>query len=194
MEKNINNIYREYYNECLYIMMNYNKIKNNPHQKVHALTKQLILLESICLMIMIIGIITYLFTKYIPILILLVPFTFLFIQNAYTHLLANKRIRDEINNKVVNKVTNKVNSKKDEIILSEEHKDEKNKKVTIEKSKAKWEDILYIIMNKNTICYLPKEDATKIICVSINEKEQILKDIQKYNRQDLLVDNTGLYL
>lgn len=193
MEKKIKLIYREYYNECLYIMMNYNKIKNNPHKKVHALTKQLLLLELICLGIIIIGIITFLLTKYIPILIVLVPFTYILIQNIYTHLLANRRIKDEINNKVVNNITNKVESKKDEIVLKEEHKDSKNKKVTVEKNKKKWEDILYIIINKNTICYLPKENATDLICTSINEKDKILKDIDKYNRKDLLIDNTELY-
>ena len=190
MEKNINMLYKEYYNECLYIMLNYNKIKNNPYTKVNSLTKTLFIKELIVIALMVIFTIIFLFTKYIPVVILI---TFLFLvlcENLYTHLLAVKRIKDEIGKKSVNKVQ----VKKDNIVLSEERKDSKNKKVKIEKGSTKWENIIYIIFNKNTICYLPKDNANNIICTSINDKEKVLKDINKYNRQDLLIDNTGLYI
>ncbi len=185
--------YKDYYNECLYILLNYSKIKNNPRTKVKSLTKVLLVREIIFIVLTIITIIAFIISKYIPILILTSIIILLLAQNMYTHILASNRIKNEMKTTITNNVKSKVTPKKNEIVVTKEVKDDNNKKIKLSEQKSEWDDILYVIINKYTICYLPKKDATKIICASINEQERILKDIDKYNRRDLLIDNSDLY-
>ncbi len=182
-----------YYNECLYILFNYNKIKNNPHTKVNSLSKILLIKEITFLILIIATIVLYVFTKYIPWLILTAILVFLLSQNLYTHILVKNRIKSEITNKVEKKIENKIQTKKEEIIQYKETKTENKKKIKIESNSTKWDDVLYVIINKYTICYLPKKDPNKLICSSIDEQAKILKDLDKYNRRDLLIDNSDKY-
>ena len=184
---------KNYYNECLFILLNYHKIKNNPHTKVRSLSKSLFIKEIVLIVLIIVTIGLYYKTKYIP--CLMVTFFILIVlgQNIYTLILVKGRIKSEIVTKVDKKIDSKVQPKKNEIVKTKETKDSNNKKVKVVESTTKWDDILYIIINKYSICYLPKKDASKIICTPIGDQEKVLKDVDKYNRRDLLIDNSDLY-
>ncbi len=188
MNKEVSN----YYNECLYILFNYHKIKNNPHKKVKSLSQTLLTKEIIFIVLVLVTIGLFIYSKYIPWLILTAVLLFLLFQNFYTHLLVKDRIKTEVSNKVDKKINNKIQTKKDEIIQYKETKKDK-KSIKIESNSTKWDDVLYVIINKYTICYLPKKDPNKLICSSITEQAKILKDLDKYNRRDLLIDNSELY-
>ncbi len=184
---------KNYYNECLFILLNYNKIKNNPHTKVRSLSKIIFIKETLLTLIIIALIVAYYITKYIPCLIIAFFTLIVLGQNVYTYILVKKRIKSEIITKVDKKIESKVQPKKNEIVQTKETKDSNNKKLKVVESTTKWDDILYIIINKYSICYLPKKDASKLICTPIGDQEKVLKDVEKYNRRDLLIDNSELY-
>ncbi len=51
-------------------------------------------------------------------------------------------------------------------------------------------DIQYVLMNKHSICFLPRTKNTKMIAVNIIYKDSVLDAI---NDKSIIIDNTGLY-
>ncbi len=57
-------------------------------------------------------------------------------------------------------------------------------------SKLYWDAIEYIIINKYSICILPKNFAHFAIYIEINAKNNVYKALKKFNKLDLLIDNS----
>lgn len=171
--KNIEKGNKKYYEEIMYISSNYYIFKKRPRTKTHSLIKAFIL--------------------YI-LLFLILLFSFSFIPNmmimigvcltcviVYTYLLieTNYKLREFMkhNNSLI-KIDETGIEKKEENITS---------------SKLYWKAIEYIIINKHSICVLSKNFAHFAIFIEISSKEEVLKALEKYNKTNLLIDNSNKY-
>ena len=59
--------------------------------------------------------------------------------------------------------------------------------------KLPWEVIEYIIINKYSICVLPKNFSAILIGIEISAKDEVYKALKKYKKLNLLVDNSDKY-
>ena len=62
-------------------------------------------------------------------------------------------------------------------------------------SLLKWDLVKYIIINKETISFLPdKISVTSVVLfVSTKYKDEVVNAIKKYNKEELIIDNSELY-
>lgn len=71
------------------------------------------------------------------------------------------------------------------------------KEVKVEKETQKlqldWDSIQYVIVNKYSITFLPKDETIIMIGISTEYKDQVLEEIKKLNKEELLIDNTKKY-
>ena len=76
--------------------------------------------------------------------------------------------------------------------ITKEHISLENKKQNIELS---FDSIKYIIINKETISFIPKEiNATSIVMfISTKYKEDVMTALKKYKKEELVIDNSKLY-
>ena len=65
-----------------------------------------------------------------------------------------------------------------------------NKEENETSSKLYWDAIEYIIINKYSICILPQNFAHFAIYIEINAKNNVYKALKKFNKLDLLIDNS----
>ena len=61
---------------------------------------------------------------------------------------------------------------------------QKNQKVHIN-----WTSIEYIVINKYSICAIPKNPTEIMLSLSNDYKDMFLKAIKKYKKEDLIIDN-----
>lgn len=164
---------KKYYEEIMYISSNYYIFKKRPKTKVHSLINvyrlDIILLFIMFIVLLFIPSISYLSA---------IPFTMLFIY-AYLLVEAKYRLREYLKSS-------------DSIIKIAEDGIENvcDNKLSI---KLPWEAIEYIIINKYSICVLPKNFSSVFIFAEINTKAEIYKSLKKYKKLDLLIDNSNQY-
>lgn len=60
-------------------------------------------------------------------------------------------------------------------------------------TKLYWDYIEHIIINKYSICVVPKSSYSILIGTDISNKDDIIKALKKYKKIDLLIDNTEIY-
>ena len=164
---------KKYYEEIMYISSNYYIFKKKPQTKTHSLLKVFGLYSLLFLILLI----SFLF---IPNMTILSGICFVFFL-VYTYLLV------ETNYKLKEYMKNNNSS----IIIDENGVESKEENIT--SSKLYWEAIEYIIINKHSICVLPKNFAHFAIFIEISSKEEILKALEKYNKTNLLIDNSNKY-
>ena len=59
-----------------------------------------------------------------------------------------------------------------------------------------WDSIRFVIIYKYSICFVKNDSSTpasSFLCISVMNKDKIIKTLKKYNKESYLVDNTGLY-
>ena len=164
---------KKYYEEIMYISSNYYIFKKRPKTKVHSLINvyrlDIILLFIMFIVLLFIPSISYLSA---------IPFTMLFIY-AYLLVEAKYRLREYLKSG-------------DSIIKIAEDGIENvcDDKMTV---KLPWEAIEHIIINKYSICVLPKNFSAILIGIEISAKDDVYKALKKYKKLDLLVDNSNRY-
>ena len=71
------------------------------------------------------------------------------------------------------------------------------KEVKVEKSEQRlqldWDSIQYVIVNKYSITFLPKDETIIMIGISTEYKNQVIEEIKNLNKEELLIDNTEKY-
>lgn len=165
------------YDELMYILENIKRIHKNPNKKVKLFTKNYILLFIIEALILLLNIFLLNNGKFwyiyfgIIIMIILISII-LFINGLLKIKYYQKNSRD---------TTISVN--KDEILM--DHSDYL--------LKYKWDDIKYIIANKYSICIIPKVLPGLVMCFPTYSKDDIIKMINKFKKENLFIDNTDLY-
>lgn len=164
---------KKYYEEFMYISSNYYIFKKRPKTKVHSLINVYVF-DIVFLFIM------FLILLFIPSIsyVSIVPFTMFFI---YVYLLveAKYRLRECL-------------KYKDFLIKIDE---EGIESISDDKMAVKlpWKAIEYVIINKYSICILPKNFSAILIGIEIRSKDDVFKALKKYKKLDLLVDNSNRY-
>ena len=164
-----------YYDELLYITSNYKKIFNNPRKRVHPLSLEAIVLGCLSVLLLILFIILYknntnrmyLFGEYIS--------TLLIILSVIYYFLIRKRISSLKNVKGI--IT---------ISIEEEFVKFLSKKT---RYKVAWQDVKYVLINKNSICFIPKKSGMILISLSTKYKDKVISRITKLDKSNLIIDN-----
>ena len=60
-------------------------------------------------------------------------------------------------------------------------------------TKLYWNYIEHIIINKYSICVVPKSNYSILIGIEISSKDEVIECLKKYKKIDLLIDNTEIY-
>ncbi|WP_458454081.1 hypothetical protein [Methanobrevibacter sp.] len=168
---------KEYYGEVLSVMSNYAKLVKNPNQKIRPLTTQAIILTVISLVFLVIFTILYINEQsYALYFYVVLIFAVAFILGIIYYILINRRI---------SKLKNIGGDRK---LIIEDDFVEMN--VGDEKTRLEISQIKYVIINKYSISFLPQNNSLKLIAVSVDYKEEILKAIKDKN---IVVDNSNLY-
>jgi len=170
---------KEYYDEFLYVVSKHKKFKKNPRRKAYQFTKFLLVYNIICFLSIIIFVLFYLDSED--------PF-YLFLDGMLTVMLMVEMIYQVIYTQRINMF---MNNKGVKIIEFNENgveyiDDDKNIRV-------KWEDIKYIIVNRYTICILPKTIVSGFTSLNSKYKDELINTLKKYNKESLLIDNSGFY-
>lgn len=167
---------KEYYNEILYVAKNYKKIVNNPHKRLRNLSNQYLLLL-------------------IPLIIVYIIYP-IFSQNELLFglglaivtlcLAMYFRVRKAVNFYLNDKGKKSIEINKESVIYADDTKT----------YYLKWDNISYITVNKCSICFIPhisENTLPIIITVPIEYKSDILNAIDKYDKNQLIIDNSSLY-
>ena len=170
---------KEYYDEFLYIFSKYKKFKKNPRRKAYQFTKYLLVYNIICFLTMLIFVLFYIYYNDPFFLFLTGMLTVTLMIAIIYQVIYTKRINMFLNNKGVKTVD--INEDGIEYI-----DDDKNIRV-------KWEDVKYVIISKYSICILPKTIMQGFTSISVKYKKELIECLNKYKKENLLVDNSSFY-
>ena len=149
----------------------------NPRQKVRGLTTRAIFLTVISLVFLVIFTFLYLqdqsHTLYLAVVAI---FAIAFVLGIIYNVLIKRRVSKFKNNDV------------DKTLVIED--DYVELIVGNENSRLEMSEIQYIIINKYSICFLPRNMGSTLIAVEIDYKDSILNAI---DNKGIVVDNSSLY-
>ncbi len=170
---------KDYYDEFFYIMNYIMKIKKNPKTKVKKLTTVAYLYIIFCIAFISIFIPLYIINKSIvDLIVLIILIVCLTLSIIYLILITNN----------IKKYKNAKGTNIFEI-------DDKNITVTNNdgKNSIKWDGVEYVVINKNTIVFVPINIPSILIGVDASHKMEVVKALKKYKKDKLLIDNSNLY-
>ena len=178
MEIKIDNVNsKNYYDEVLGVISNYKKLIKNPNQKIQGLTRQATILTGISVAFLAIFSILYIMNRTNSLyLIVVIIFAVAFVLGIVYYLLINRRI---------NSFRDASSDRK--LIIEDDYVE---LIVGGEKSRLEMSDVQYVIINKYSICFIPRVENSKVIAVNIVYKDSILDAI---NDKSIIVDNSRLY-
>jgi len=170
---------RNMYDELLFITSKYNTIMKNPRLKVHKVTN--VFWGYIVMGLLLVAFFTYfaikrnspLFIALIILAVLCIIFSIKYLIDAY-------------------KFINKELSKKEKSELTINTSGVRLTKGKGFDYKMSWDDIAYVIVNKHSLVFLPK-DRTMLIGLNSCYNGQIVKALLDEKKDDLLIDNGFLY-
>ena len=169
-----------FYNEILYISSKYPLLKKNPNTKAHSVTKVFSLYITIGFLMMVAFFLLYvIFTKWIFLVILLFMSIYFFLSLYFLY--------DAI------KFVNKEVKEKDDSILTINNSGVRITRGKKLDYKIDFKDIMYVLINKNTIVFLPKEKGNLMIGVPSKYKKEIVNELKELKKDDLVIDNSKLY-
>ena len=166
---------KEYYDEFLYITNTANRLLKKPTRKAHRLTKKL--LFQLIIYTLLTCLYSYCYAIYKDIFFLIVVtaiLTYIIVLSAYL-MSVNVRIKRLMSNK--------------QIIEFEINKEGIFYKTDESELHLTWDNTKYIIINKYSITFLPKEIKLFILSTSTDYKKEVLAAIKKYNHEDLIIVN-----
>lgn len=168
-----------FYDEVYFIVNNINKFIKRPKKKTYYLTKYLIFFD-IYLIIASLMFILFLFmtkdTFYLVLIFLFIAasiFVFRIYKNTVKRIVMNML---EPGTKYINIDEEKIQFEDDKKIL-----------------KVKWDNVSSIIINRASICILPKTLSDAIVTIGMDYKEELLKYLKKIKKDNFVVDNSNLY-
>lgn len=178
MEIEINKIgSSNYYNEVLAVMSNYKKLVKNPRQKIRRLNIQALVLTGISIVFLVIFTVFYLQSRsnvmYLAVIIIFaVAFVLGIIYNAL----------------IIRRLSKFKNNDADKTLVIED--DYVELVVGNERTRLEMSEIQYIIINKYSICFLPREINSTMIAINIRYKDSVMNAI---SNKEIIVDNSSLY-
>ena len=170
---------KNYFDENLYVVLNFKKIIKNPKKKVKKYSSVFLFNYLILLFFLIISFICQINSLNFEFTLLISSITVVYI--IYSLLMYKNYI-----NTFVKKAKQEIIEINDIGILN----DDGNMKIQIN-----WDSIQVIVINKYTISVIPKNEVLNNIIISISTKykNEFIKELKKYNKEFLLVDNSARY-
>lgn len=170
------------YYECNVVAANYFSIRKNPNKKISLFnTFFKILLILICMNIF--WIVLYsIQNRYLNITEYIIQ-SFLKLCGIFLLFLFFLYINFK-------KIYKKCSNQKHSVVIDDigiEQKVENKQDIIV-----KWEDLSSLIINKHSICVIPKHLPSKLIFLDIIHKEEFINAITQFNKQDLIIDNSNL--
>ena len=166
---------KEFYDEFLYVTGNYKKIKDNPHKKVRLLTKETLRIYSFIIVSFALFVVAYLryHDKLYLFIIAMLFLLSIFVIGYYTAIKKSIKLYLQNDLKQVINITDKgIELKQDTNSI-----------------KISWKSVAYIVINKYSICVLPKKEKDIMLAISTDYEKEFLKGIKKYKKEDLVVNN-----
>ena len=163
----------KFYEEYLFLATNYNKVKKSKNKKTSKLILSNIMYSLFGTIFFILFLLVYLKNGRVIYLITSIIFGLILLVGLFAIFVVLNRIKFFKNN--FKKTTFEID--KDKVSVSKDFK-------------LKWNDIDSIVINKNTITFFPKE-GTDFICTRIEYKDEIIKELKKLKKDNLIIDNIG---
>ncbi len=167
------------YDEMLSVMNRYQKIVRNPQTKVGGYTKGLILYLIYIVLALAMTLCFYLqerslfFAVAAGMMVLMLGFAMVLLIRV------NKRISGYMNDK--GKKIFEMDA--DGISYSDEGKT----------YLVKWENVAAVVINRKTVCFIPKEQTGVVIALMTEHADQIIEGLREYGKESLLSDNRSMY-
>ena len=164
---------KKYYEEFMYVASNYYIFKKRPKTKVHFLIN---MYKFYVITFLILSIAFLFIPQFYELSALLCAF---FAFYLYLYFESKYRLREYL--------------KYGDSFIKIDEEDIENicdNKMTV---KLPWDAIELIIINKYTICVLPKNFSAILIGIEISAKDDICKALKNYKKLNLLVDNSDRY-
>ena len=164
---------KKYYEEFMYIASNYYIFKKRPKTKVHSLIN---MYKFYVITFLILSIAFLFIPQFYELSALLCAF---FAFYLYLYFESKYRLREYL-------------KYGDSLIKIDEEGIENicDNKMTV---KLPWDAIELIIINKYTICVLPRNFSAVLIGIEIGAKDDICTALKNYKKLNLLVDNSDKY-
>lgn len=173
----------KYYNEFYGILLSYRKLLVNPCRKVFPILRQYINNTILSLISFAVILFFYCTNNKLLYLVFSILFFIIFLSSLYLYF----RYRIVIKKQVDDHRKSYIDVDEEKIIFS-------TKSSTYSyKQNIYWENVKYILFNKYSIFFLPTKKSNPSFSCSIDYKDEILELLKKFNKIDLLVDNTKLY-
>ena len=170
---------REFYDEILFIAAHYNKLINYRNKRINKLSNYMIKNIIISIILLVLVGYYYLKTKSKFEFAMIIMLVALLLYSIYYLFVIRRRINEFVNHKGKETIT--INGK---LI---EFKDENNS------FKVDWDQIAFILISKYSICFIPKTRQSAMITFGVQNKDKLIKALNKYNKENLLVDNSSRY-
>lgn len=170
---------KEYYDEFLYAVSRYRKFKKDPRIKTHQFTKYLIVCNIFVLFALLLNAYFYFDTNKTIFAFMTGALVVSYIIQVTYFVVIKKRLKMLLNTKGVRIIEFSASG-------IEYIDDDKNIRV-------KWDDIKYVVINKYTICIIPKIVINGFTSIDTKYKEEIIATLKKYNKLSLLIDNSDYY-
>ena len=163
---------KKFFDEFYYIALNCESFRKHPTKKARSATKYLVFLAILFL----IASIVLMFVPDADLLsfVLFIVFFYLVITliiiKRHTKITLNENVYIKINEDGIEDIyENKISTK------------------------LYWDYIDHIIINKYSICVIPKSSYSILIGTDISNKDDFIASLKKYKKIDLLIDNTEIY-
>ena len=163
----------KFYEEYLFLATNYNKVKKSKNKKTSKLILSNIMYSLFGTIFFILFLLVYLKNGRVIYLITSIIFGLILLVGLFAIFVVLNRIKFFKNN--FKKTVFEIN----------------NDKVSVDKDfELAWKDIESIVINRNTVTFFPKE-GTNFICTRIEYKDEIIKELKKLKKDNLIIDNIG---
>ncbi len=163
---------KKFFDEFYYIALNCGSFRKHPNKKARSATQYLVFLA-------ILFFVSSIALMFVPELELISFMLFIiFFYLVIILIIIKRHIKITLNESVYIKI--------DEDGIEDIYE---NKIST----KLYWDYIEHIIINKYSICVVPKSSYSILIGTDISNKDDMIKALKKYKKIDLLIDNTEIY-
>ena len=166
----------KFYDEFLFVAGNYKKIKEKPNKKARLLTSDTERIYTFIIVFFVLFILAYF--KYKDVLYLFV-ISALFLLSIFVigyYNAIKKRIKLYLNTETSQTLN-----------ITEKGLELKQKNQDI---KINWSSVECIVINKYSICVLPKKPTELLLSLSTDYKKDFIKGLEKYKKEKLIIDNT----
>ena len=175
----IDNDKKEYYDEVLYVSSHYKRFLNNPTRKAKGEAQNTIVWTIITTVILIVFLIMYFTTKSMNNLYIAGLYMLILAYALYYLSLVNKRIDLMMNSDL-----------KKSVEINNQYVEYEDGKQSL---KINWDEIAYVMIQKYSICFIPKSPTSLFVTISRLYQDQVLKAVEQAGKSSLVIDNSKAY-